>query len=75
MSSLIAQSIEVIRKRIDEVGTTEPIIQRQGEDRVLVQVPSSGANPPRAGQGVHVAWPAASGIVFASAGEQTVAAF
>src|SRR6185503_15891551 len=39
MSSLIAQSIEVIRKRIDEVGTTEPIIQRQGEDRVLVQVP------------------------------------
>ncbi|MEO8756898.1 MAG: protein translocase subunit SecD [Devosia sp.] len=39
MSSLIAQSIEVIRKRIDEVGTTEPTIQRQGEDRVLVQVP------------------------------------
>src|SRR3569832_2268406 len=39
MSSLIAQSIEVIRKRIDEVGTTEPIIQRQGTDRVLVQVP------------------------------------
>src|SRR3569623_1292 len=39
MSTLIAQSIEVIRKRIDEVGTTEPIIQRQGTDRVLVQVP------------------------------------
>ncbi len=39
MSSLIAQSMEVIRKRVDEVGTTEPIIQRQGEDRVLVQVP------------------------------------
>ncbi|HZY50350.1 MAG TPA: protein translocase subunit SecD, partial [Devosia sp.] len=39
MSSLIAQSMEVIRKRIDEVGTTEPIIQRQGADRVLVQVP------------------------------------
>jgi SecD/SecF fusion protein len=39
MSSLIAQSIEVIRKRIDEVGTTEPQIQRQGADRVLVQVP------------------------------------
>ncbi|MDO8360831.1 MAG: protein translocase subunit SecD, partial [Devosia sp.] len=39
MSSLIAQSIEVIRKRIDEVGTTEPTIQRQGADRVLVQVP------------------------------------
>src|SRR3569623_3697060 len=39
ISSLIAQSIEVIRKRIDDVGTTEPIIQRQGTDRVLVQVP------------------------------------
>jgi SecD/SecF fusion protein len=39
MSSLIAQSIEVIRKRVDEVGTTEPLIQRQGQDRVLVQVP------------------------------------
>ncbi len=39
MSALIAQSMEVIRKRVDEVGTTEPIIQRQGQDRVLVQVP------------------------------------
>jgi SecD/SecF fusion protein len=39
MSSLVAQSIEVIRKRVDEVGTTEPTIQRQGTDRVLVQVP------------------------------------
>ncbi|HEX4297629.1 MAG TPA: protein translocase subunit SecD [Devosia sp.] len=39
MSSLIAQSIEVIRKRIDQVGTTEPTIQRDGADRVLVEVP------------------------------------
>jgi len=39
MSSLVAQSIEVIRRRIDELGTTEPTIQRQGADRVLVQVP------------------------------------
>ncbi len=39
MSTLVAQSLEVIRKRIDEVGTTEPIIQRQGQDRILVQVP------------------------------------
>jgi SecD/SecF fusion protein len=39
MSALVAQSIEVIRNRIDEVGTTEPNIQRQGDDRVLVQVP------------------------------------
>jgi len=33
------QSIEVVRRRIDELGTTEPIIQRQGDDRLLVQVP------------------------------------
>jgi SecD/SecF fusion protein len=39
MSSLVSQSIEVIRRRIDELGTTEPTIQRQGSDRILVQVP------------------------------------
>jgi len=39
MSSLVTQSIEVIRRRIDELGTTEPTIQRQGADRILVQVP------------------------------------
>ncbi|WP_421792140.1 protein translocase subunit SecD [Hyphobacterium sp.] len=35
----IAQSIEVIRRRIDETGTTEPTIARQGDARILVQVP------------------------------------
>ena len=35
----ILQSIEIIRRRVDEVGTNEPIIQRQGEDRILVQLP------------------------------------
>jgi len=35
----VDQSIEVIRRRIDATGTTEPSIQRQGADRVLVQVP------------------------------------
>ena len=39
MSGLISSSMEVIRGRIDAVGTTEPQIQRQGTDRVLVQVP------------------------------------
>jgi SecD/SecF fusion protein len=39
MSQAVTQSIEVIRKRIDELGTTEPVVQRQGADRVLVQVP------------------------------------
>ncbi|MGO4704256.1 protein translocase subunit SecD [Microvirga sp. 2MCAF38] len=35
----VDQSIEVIRRRIDFGGTTEPSIQRQGSDRILVQVP------------------------------------
>ncbi len=39
LSSVVAQSIEVVRRRIDELGTTEPTIQRQGSDRILVQVP------------------------------------
>ncbi len=35
----VDQSIEVLRRRIDIQGTTEPNIQRQGNDRILVQVP------------------------------------
>ena len=35
----VEQSIEVIRRRIDQLGTTEPVIARQGTDRILVQVP------------------------------------
>ena len=35
----VTQSIEVLRRRIDPTGNTEPIIQQQGDDRILVQVP------------------------------------
>ncbi len=38
-SQALAQSIEVIRRRVDELGTREPSIQSQGDERVLVQVP------------------------------------
>lgn len=38
-SQTIQQSIEIIRRRIDETGTREPVIQAQGADRVLVQLP------------------------------------
>ena len=38
-SSALSQSIEIIRRRIDETGISEPTIQRQGEDRILVQLP------------------------------------
>ncbi|GGE33973.1 protein translocase subunit SecD [Marinicauda pacifica] len=42
----VSQSINVIRRRIDSTGTTEPTIARQGDDRVLVQVPGE-SNPQR----------------------------
>ncbi|MBE9502920.1 MAG: protein translocase subunit SecD [Proteobacteria bacterium] len=35
----VDQGIEVIRNRIDETGVNEPTIQRQGENRILVQLP------------------------------------
>ena len=38
-TSAVQQSIEIIRRRIDETGVREPTIQRQGEDRVIVQLP------------------------------------
>jgi protein-export membrane protein SecD len=35
----VSQSIEVIRRRIDPTGTKEPTIQRQGENRIMLQLP------------------------------------
>ena len=35
--SAIKQSLEIVRKRIDESGTKEPLIQRSGKDRILLQ--------------------------------------
>ncbi|UXU74525.1 MULTISPECIES: protein translocase subunit SecD [unclassified Paracoccus (in: a-proteobacteria)] len=39
----VQQSLEIIRRRIDEVGTREPTIVRQGKDRILIQVPGIGS--------------------------------
>lgn len=36
---VLDQSIEIVRRRVDETGTREPIIQRQGKDRIILQVP------------------------------------
>ena len=38
-TQVINQSIEIIRRRVDESGTKEPLIQRQGTDRIVVQLP------------------------------------
>jgi preprotein translocase subunit SecD len=35
----IEQSIQIVERRVNELGTVEPLIQRQGTDRILVQVP------------------------------------
>jgi preprotein translocase subunit SecD len=37
--SAVLQSLEVVRNRIDQFGVAEPLIQRQGTDQVLVQLP------------------------------------
>ena len=36
---IVDQSIEIVRRRIDAAGTKEPSIQRQGADRITVQLP------------------------------------
>ena len=41
---VIDQSLEIIRRRVDETGTREPTIQKQGKKRVLVQVPGLGSS-------------------------------
>ncbi len=44
--SAVSQSIEIVRRRIDEFGTSEPSIQKQGADRIIVELPGL-ANPER----------------------------
>ena len=38
-NAAMSQSVEIVRRRIDQTGTREPTIQRQGDDRILVQLP------------------------------------
>jgi preprotein translocase subunit SecD len=42
MRQVVEQSVEIIGKRVNELGLVEPSIQRQGNDRILVQVPGLG---------------------------------
>ena len=39
LAQLMEQSIEIINRRINETGVKEPTVQRQGDDRILLQVP------------------------------------
>jgi preprotein translocase subunit SecD len=38
-TQIIDQAIEVVRRRVDATGTKEPVIQRQGSDRIVIQLP------------------------------------
>ena len=38
-SAAVDQSLEVVRRRIDEIGTNEPTILKRGSDRILVELP------------------------------------
>ncbi|MEO0500244.1 MAG: protein translocase subunit SecD [Pseudomonadota bacterium] len=46
IDAAMLQAVEVIRRRIDELGTREPTIIREGADRIVVQVP--GLDDPQA---------------------------
>lgn len=39
----VNQALEIVRRRIDEAGTREPNIVREGADRILIQVPGVGS--------------------------------
>lgn len=38
-ANAVDQALETLRNRIDQFGVTEPVIQRQGENRLLIQLP------------------------------------
>jgi len=43
ISAAVTQSLEIVRRRIDELGTREASVQRQGENRIVVQVPGESS--------------------------------
>ena len=38
-SAALSQAVEVLRKRVDRFGVAEPVIQPEGTDRILIQLP------------------------------------
>ena len=39
MNSTLDQSLEIVRRRVDEIGTKEPTIIKRGNDRILIELP------------------------------------
>src|SRR5262245_32445672 len=46
----VQQSIEVLRRRLDDLGVREPLIAPHGDDRILVQMPGADIDPEQAAQ-------------------------
>ena len=38
-SEVLANAVEVLRKRVDRLGVAEPLLQPAGDDRILIQLP------------------------------------
>ena len=36
---MLSEAVEVLRNRVDQLGVSEPVIQPEGEDRILIQLP------------------------------------
>jgi preprotein translocase subunit SecD len=51
----VEQSIEVLRRRIDDLGVREPLIAPHGDDRILVQMPGADIDPEQAAQALRKA--------------------
>lgn len=39
LNSIIEQSITTLRNRVDSTGTKEPVIQKQGQDKIILEMP------------------------------------
>ncbi len=46
ISAMIRQDIEILEKRIDQFGVSEPVIRLQGDDQILIEIPGA-ADPER----------------------------
>ena len=51
----VDQSIEVLRRRIDDLGVREPMIAPHGDDRILVQMPGAELDPEQAAEALRKA--------------------
>ena len=77
-AAAVEQSLEIVRRRVDQVGVAEPTIQRVGADRILVQLPGvqDPSRDPRAlgttaKLSFHQCWPRPSPDGAAAAGLST----